>query len=442
MRPAFLFEKVNSMTSPTPASHIKKIGFWMCLAVVMGNMIGSGVFLLPASLAPFGWNAVAGWIVTIGGALCLAHVLARLTAHFPNARGLSGLIDESLGPVAGILIAFSYWVSVWTGVVTITVGGVSYASSLIPVLAKHSTIAVLAAIWILTLVNIIGVRAAGTVQAVTMILKLIPLVIVGFLVVAIFGREGTASLAPYPAEGLGLASVNAAAALTLWAMIGFEAAGAVSDKVETPEVNVPRATFWGALLTGVIYLVVCSGIALMLPADEVAQSAAPFELFVRHFWSPDVAPWIALFAAISAFGATNGWILVQGEVPLDMARRKLLPHWFAGTNDHGTPIRALIVSSIFASILVLANSSKTTAGLFSFMALLSTSATLWLYLACTISAFRHKVALPTAIIGLPFCLWSLWGAGWQVSLLSIALSLAGLPLYWWAKRERDVPAAA
>lgn len=423
------------MTTPTTARPARKLGLWMCLAVVMGNMIGSGVFLLPASLAPFGWNAVAGWIVTIAGALCLAHVLARLTAHFPNAGGLSGLIDETLGPVAGILIAFSYWVSVWTGVVTITVGGVSYASSLLPVLGEHSTIAILGAIWLLTLVNIVGVRAAGTVQAVTMILKLIPLLAVGLLILVIFGREGTASITPFPAEGLSLMSVNAAAALTLWAMIGFEAAGAVSDKVDNPSVTIPRATFWGALLTGLIYLVVCSGIGLMLPADEVAASPAPFELFVRRFWSPEVAPWIALFAAISAFGATNGWILVQGEVPLDMARRRLLPHWFAGTDGKGTPIRALIVSSIFASVLVLANGSKSTAGLFSFMALLSTSATLWLYLACTVAALKHKVALPTALIGLPFCLWSLWGAGWDVSLLSVGLSLAGLPLYWWARRE-------
>lgn len=428
---------MTATTPTTPSSTIqtRKIGFWMCLAIVMGNIIGSGVFLLPATLAPYGWNAVAGWVVTIAGALCLAHVLAKLTAHFPHAQGLSALIDETLGPVAGILIAFSYWVSVWTGVVTITVAGVSYASSLIPALGVHDTITVLTMIWLFTLVNIIGVQAAGIIQAVTMILKLVPLIVVAVLIALVFGREGSASLTPFPAEGLTLTTVNAAAVAALWAMIGFEAAGAVGDKVEKPEINVPRATFFGALLTGCIYLIVCSGITLMLPADEVANSAAPFELFVRRFWSPDVAPWIALFAAISAFGATNGWILVQGEVPLDMARRKLLPRWFAVTDAKGTPIRALIVSSIFASILVITNGNKSTVDLFYYMALLSTSATLWLYLACALAALRHKIALPTAIIGLPFCLWSLWGAGWKISLMSIGLSLAGLPLYWWAQRE-------
>ncbi len=424
------------MRPPATAVPIRKLGFWMCLAVVMGNMIGSGVFLLPASLAPFGWNGVAGWVVTIAGALCLAHVLARLTAHFTEARGLSGLITESLGPIPGTLIAFSYWVSVWTGVVTIAVGGVSYLSSLVPFVAQHGTLTVLAVIWTLTLINMRGVSAAGWLQSVTTLLKLVPLAVVAWLIFVVLARDGTASLAPFPDEGLSLPAVNAAAALTLWAMIGFEAAGAVADKVDKPEINIPRATFWGALLTGVIYLIVCSGIALMLPASAVEQSPAPFELFVRTFWSPSVGPWIALFAAISAFGATNGWILVQGEVPLDMARRRLLPDWFAHTDASGTPVRALIVSSLFASLLVIANSSKSTAGLFSFMALLSTSATLWLYLACTIAALKHRIALPTALIGLPFCLWSLWGAGLMVSLLSVLLSLAGLPLYWWARRKR------
>lgn len=418
------------MTSP------RKLGFWMCLAIVMGNMIGSGVFLLPVDLAQYGWNSVAGWVVTIAGALCLAHVLARLTASFPETRGLSGLIDTTLGPLPGTLIAFSYWVSVWTGVVTIAIGGVSYLTSLVPALAAHDTATLIAAIWVFTLINLRGVGAAGKIQAVTMVLKLIPLAVVGILVVWVLLRDGSASLAPLPVEGLSLPAVNAAAALTLWAMIGFEAAGAVGDKVDKPEINIPRATFWGAFLSGVIYLIICSGVVLMLPADAVAKSPAPFELFVRHFASPTLAPWIALFAAISAFGAVNGWILVQGEVPLDMARRGLLPRWFAATSAGGTPRRALVVSSILATILVLANSSKSTAGLFSYMALLSTSVTLWLYLACVIAAIKHRIAVPVAIIGFIFCLWSLWGAGIKISLLSIVLSLAGLPLYWWAQREK------
>lgn len=140
---------------------------------------------------------------------------------------------------------------------------------------------------------------------VTTILKLTPLVVVAILIGLILSQHGTGVLAPYPTDGLSLPSVNAAAALTLWAMVGFEAACAASHKIRDPQRNVPRATFYGALLSGIIYLIVCSGITLMLPSDKVAASNAPFELFVATFWSPGPASLVALFAAISAIGAVD-----------------------------------------------------------------------------------------------------------------------------------------
>ncbi|MGC1470345.1 MAG: amino acid permease [Sphingorhabdus sp.] len=413
----------------------QKLGFFMSVALVMGNMIGSGVFLLPQSLAPFGWNAIAGWVITIAGALCLAHVLAKLTAAHKGAIGPSELVERSFGPVAGFLIGFSFWVSVWTGCVTIAVGATSYMSSFLPILGEYPALAALGVIWTMTGVNLLGVRSAGSFQVVTTLLKLTPLIVVAVLIGMIFGREGTAALAPFPAEGLSLPSVNTAAAMTLWAMIGFEAACAASHKIDNPQRNVPRATFYGALLSGIIYLIVCSGITLMLPADKVAASPAPFELFVSTFWSPGPASFVAAFAAISAIGAVNGWTLVQGELPLEMAKRQMMPVWFARVTANGVPINGLLSATVLGSLLVLANSSQSMAGLFSFMALLTTSVTLWLYLACAAVALKRKIAVPFALLGLVFGVWSLWGAGLDASGLSIVLMLAGLPLYWWTRRS-------
>lgn len=412
----------------------QKLGFFMSVALVMGNMIGSGVFLLPQGLAPFGWNAIAGWVVTIAGALCLAHVLARLTAAHEGAIGPAELVERSFGPLAGFLIGFAFWVSVWTGCVTIAVGAVSYMASFWPALAAHPSLAALAVIWAMTGVNLLGVRSVGAFQVLTTLLKLIPLIVVAILIGLILARDGPAALAPLPEEGLSLPSVNAAAALTLWAMIGFEAACAASHKIDNPQRNVPRATFYGALLSGIIYLVVCSGITLMLPADKVAASNAPFELFVATFWSPGVATFVAAFAAISAIGAVNGWTLVQGEMPLEMANRRMMPQWFARVAHNGVPINGLVTATALGSLLILANSSQSMAGLFTFMALLTTSVTLWLYLACAMVALKRKIAVPFALLGLVFGVWSLWGAGIEVSGWSIILMLAGLPLYWWARR--------
>lgn len=413
----------------------QKLGFFMSVALVMGNMIGSGVFLLPQGLAPFGWNAIAGWVVTIAGALCLAHVLAKLTASHAGAIGPAELVERSFGPLAGFLIGFAFWVSVWTGCVTIAVGATSYMSSFLPALGEHPSLTALAIIWTMTGVNLLGVRSAGSFQVVTTLLKLTPLIVVAILIGMIFGREGTAALAPFPEEGLSLPSVNTAAAMTLWAMIGFEAACAASHKIENPQRNVPRATFYGALLSGIIYLIVCSGITLMLPADKVAASPAPFELFVSTFWSPGPASLVAAFAAISAIGAVNGWTLVQAEVPLEMAKRQMMPQWFARTTANGVPINGLLSATVLGSLLVLANSSQSMAGLFTFMALVTTSVTLWLYLACAVVALKRKIAVPFALLGLVFGVWSLWGAGVDASGLSIVLMLAGLPLYWWTRRS-------
>jgi basic amino acid/polyamine antiporter, APA family len=413
----------------------QKLGFFMSVALVMGNMIGSGVFLLPQSLAPFGWNAIAGWLVTISGALCLAHVLAKLSANHDRAIGPAELVENSFGPLAGFLIGFSFWVSVWTGCVTIAVGAVSYMASFWPMLSQHPSLAALAVIWTMTAINLLGVRSAGSFQLITTILKVTPLIIVAVLIGLIFGHEGKAAIAPFPDAGLSLGAINSAAALTLWAMVGFEAACAASHKIEDPQRNVPRATFYGALLAGILYLIVCSGITLMLPAEKVAASNAPFALFVESFWSPTAASFVALFAAISAIGAVNGWTLVQGELPLEMARRHMLPAWFGRTSDNGVPVNGLLTATVLGSILIFANSSQAMGDLFAFMALLTTSVTLWLYLACAVVALKCRTATPFAIIGLAFGVWSLWGAGWEAGGLSIILMLSGLPLYFYARRS-------
>jgi APA family basic amino acid/polyamine antiporter len=414
------------------------LGFWMCLALVMGNMIGSGVFLLPASLAPFGWNAVAGWVVTIAGALVLAYLLVRLTKALPKEADTVGIVRASFGAIPGFMIGWSYWVSVWTANVTLAVACVSSFSVFAPGLSTVPFLPALAALtllWILTLVSLSGARSAGGVQVVTLILKLIPLLVVIVIIALALARTRTAYLAPLPEEGLTLTGVAASATLTLWALLGFESASVVGEKVANPQVTIARATMIGTAVTGLIYLVVCSGIALMLPVEVASASNAPFATFVERYWAREPGLMVAAFAGIAALGALNGFVLLQGEVPLAMVRAQTLPRWFGKTNRRDAPARALILSSVLASILLLANSSKTMGGMFTFMALLSTSASLWLYLAIALAAAKHRIALPWAITGAVYALLAIWGAGIYVSLMSLALMLSGLPLFLLARRS-------
>lgn len=420
----------------------QKLGLSMGIALVMGNMIGSGVFLLPASLAPFGWNGVAGWAITIAGALALAFVLARLTVTFPQASGPTGFVELAFGRIPSFMIGWAYWVSVWTANVTLAVAAVSFLSIFLPSLGQHMALSTIALIWLVTAINWQGARAVGRFQVVTLLIKLIPLVTVMILVPVAFGRSEPVAITPFPAEGLSVAAVSGSAILTLWALLGFESASVAADKVDNPTVTIPRATIIGTLATGILYLVVCSAIALMLPAAEVAKSEAPFALFAETYWGHGPALWIAAFAAVSALGALNGWTLIQAEQPARLAQQGLLPAWLARANRHGTPSAALLLSSAIATACVILNNNKSTAEMFTFMAVLSTSVTLWLYLACAAAALRLRVAIPIALIGLAYALWTLWGAGLGVSALSLVLMAAGLPLYAWTRMSAAASTSA
>ena len=408
-------------------------------------MIGSGVFLLPASLAPYGWNAVGGWLITITGALVLALVFARLARALPEVGGAVGFVDAAFGHVPAFLVSWIYLISNLTALVTLAVAAISYLSVMVPAIAAHAFLPALLAVgvvWAIILLNLRGIRTAGTVQAVTTVVKIVPLLlVVGLAAGALLG--GDATLAPFEPSAISLDALGGAAALTMFALLGFEAACFATARVRDPEVNVPRATLWGTVLTGVLYLLVSSAIALMLPQAIASSSPAPFATFIDRFWSNGPAALVAVFAIVSCVGALNGWTLLQGELVRSMAGRGLLPAWFGALDANGVARRALLVSAAACTVLALMNASRGLRGLFEFLLLLATSASLWFYLACALAALRLNVARSVAALGVLFALGTLWGAGIGPSMLSLVLMIAGLPLYWWARRERvSVPAEA
>lgn len=402
----------------------------------MGNMIGSGVFLLPASLAPYGWNAVLGWVVTIAGTLVLAWVFAALTRALPAARDPTGFVAEAFGELPAFLVAWLYLVSIWSAVASISMAGVSYLSSLVPGISATPFLPSLCAmllVWTMTVVNLRGVHAAGRFQILTVALKLVPLLGVIGLAALVLG-QGTGEIRPFVASEIDTGQLSGAAALTLFALLGFECASVAAGKVENPAVNVPRATLWGTALTGLVYLLVCSAVALMLPEAVAAGSPAPLATFVETYWNTGTGQLLSLFAIISCVGAVNGWVLMQGELPRSMAERGILPAWFAGTDARGTPMRALLLSGAIATFFLVFTASRSMQGIYEFLLLLSTSSTLWLYLLCALAAVRMKVVRGLALVGAVYALWTLWGAGLEATGWSLVLAVAGVPLYLWTRR--------
>ncbi len=414
-----------------PRTTPRLLGFWMALALVVGNIIGAGVFLLPASLAPFGPNILPGWLLTIAGALCLAWVLAQL------ARRISGgpyaYVADALGAEAGFLVMWSYWISVWTAVAALAIAAVSYASSLLPALGQGvaAPLLAIACVLVFTAINSRGALAAGGVQLVTTLLKLLPLLVAVALLLLGRSDPGAAS-APVPVSIGGIAGV---AALAMFAMLGFESATLPAGKVKDEARTVPRATIAGTLVAGAVTLGACGAVLYLLPAAVAANSPSPFADAIRPALGEGAGTLVTLFALISALGALNGWILISGEVPLSMAEARVFPAWFGKTTRLGTPVRAQWVSSLIAALLLAANYTRGLSGIFTFMILVSTVSALVLYAAAAVAALKLRIAVAASNLGLLFTAFAFWGAGLEASLWGLGLLLTGVPVYWLNRRS-------
>jgi len=437
-----------------PAAPPRQLGFWMCLALVVGNMIGSGVFLLPASLAPYGLNSILGWIFTASGGVLLAIVFAALARVYPQAGGPYLYPRLAFGECCGFVMAWGYWMSVWVGNAAIAIGSVASLSELVPALRTTQgapALTAVAMIWILTYVNWRGVKQVGVIQLVTTVLKLMPLLAVIILAIVLLGRADASSLIKVEPQPFTVSAITAAAILTLWPLLGLESATVPAENVIDPERNIPRSTLWGTLVTAIIYVIACSAVILLIPGSELKDSNAPFADVMRLFWGDWAARAVALFVFISGFGALNGWILIQGEMPRVLAREKIFPELFAHESRYRTPDYSLFITSMLVTIVMLMNYSGSMVNVFTFIILISTSAYLVMYLFCSLAAFKlawrgdmgvhgRKMMglLAVAMLAALYSAWTLWGAGAEAFWWGMGLFALGLPLYflmkWWQRR--------
>lgn len=425
----------------------KPLGFGMAVALVMGNMIGSGVFLLPASLASFGGLSLAGWMASAAGATCLALSFARLARLHPAAGGPYAYTRRAFGDVPAFLVAWGYWISVWGALAALAVAGVGYLDPFIPGIVRTPALAALLAIaiiWVLIGVNVSGVRAAGRVQAITTILKVLPLALVGVGGLFFFSPEAFTVQASGPREIAG--GVTAVATLTLWAFLGLECATIPAGAIANADRTIPRATMAGTLLTGAIYLISTVGVMSLVPAAALSTSTAPFADGARALLGDGAAQLVAMGAAISCFGALNGWTLVVGQLPLAAARDGLFPQVFTRTSGNGTPVAGMVIAGVLATALVAMNYTRGLVELFTFIILLSTLSTLVPYVFCSLAAFLIGRDTLTAsmrlVAGLAFtyALWAIGGAGQETVFWGYLLLMAGLPVYVFIRIRTRQPA--
>ncbi|MGH8076822.1 MAG: amino acid permease [Lysobacter sp.] len=425
-----------------PKNSDRPLGFWSATALVVGSMIGSGVFLLPASLAQYGAASLLGWGITLFGAVLLALTFCKLATRWPQTGGPYVYARNAFGELPGFVVAWSYWVSVWCANAAIAVAFAGSIGAIFPAATATPARAAgcaLVALWLCSAINLAGVRQAGRMQVVTTLLKVLPLVLFGGVALWFVEAQQFRPFNPTPDS---LPSVaHATVALTLWAFLGLEAATVPAGSIRDAERTVPRATIVGTLIAGVATILACTAVLGLIPAGELKNSQAPMADAARLLWGPAAGIGLAAVAAVSCFGALNGWVLVSAQLPLAAARDGVFPSLFVKIDPQGTPVVGVLVSSALASVLVVSNYSRSLVQVFTFSILLSTAATLLPYVISS-AAWLWRGGGPSRTIAaaaLVYSLYALAGVGSESLIWGSVLVVAGLPIYWLARRHRTQP---
>ena len=418
----------------------RKLGPGLATVLVAGNMIGSGVYLLPATLGAIGSVSVFGWAIAAVGAMLLAGVFGALGALRPTTEGAVAYAGEGLGRFFGFQAGWLYWISCWVGDVAIAVAVTGYLTVFLPVLhaPPAAAAATIAVIWLLTLANLVGPRLVGLVQGATLVVGLVPVLAAGLFGWLWFQPDvffDSWNVSGRPAA----AAVQASLVSVFWAFLGLESAAMAAAAVRSPARNVPIATVGGVALAAVVYILATTALMGLAPADELATSSAPFAMAMQRIGGAAAAALIAACALIKAAGTLGGWILVTAETSRWTAAAGYLPAWLARVRADGSPAPALLCMAVLMSAVVCATVAPTLRQQFSVLINVTVVLSLIVYAYCCLALLRYSRAVgdararrllqATAVLALAFCAWVTAVSG--VSTLAIAAGLMAVTALLW-----------
>ncbi len=419
-----------------------KIGFWSVFALVTGSQIGSGVFMLPASLAPYGLFSLAGWLISGVGAIALALVFAGLCSRFPQTGGPHVYVQHAFGPAWGFFTGWTYWVISWVSTTVVVVVSISY---LTPLIGHHAPGVYLALeiglVVLITALNLKGVQAAGHAEFVLTILKFLPLLMIPLIALCGFDRHHFV-MAPC-ASALPLSQIlSQVTLLTLWGFIGLESATTPAGSVENPGKTIPRAIVIGTLCVAALYLINSVGIMGLIPGSQLVHSKAPYVDTVQIIFGGQWHLLIAVIASVACIGTLNAWMLASGQIALGLAEDHLMPSLFAKKNKYDAPFFALLTSCAgILPLLILTNNSSLSQQITAIIDF-SVVAFLFVYLICVV-AFLKVLKTQSAswlswlygILALIFCGWILYETPLKTLTIASLFTLSGLPVYGlWYRR--------
>ncbi|WP_165431769.1 cadaverine/lysine antiporter [Atlantibacter hermannii] len=403
-------------------SSVKKIGLFACTGVVAGNMMGSGIALLPANLASIGSIALWGWGISLLGAVSLAYVYARLAIRNPQQGGPIAYAGE-ISPAFGFQTGVLYYHANWIGNLAIGITAVSYLSTFFPILSQPipAGIACIVIVWVFTFINMLGGSWVSRLTTIGLVLVLIPVVLTAVMGwhwfdVAIYKANWNTS------HATDVHAVFKSILLCLWAFVGVESAAVSTGIVENPRRTVPLATMTGTCLAGLVYIAATQVIAGMYPASQIASSGAPFAVSASTMFGTWAAPVVSAFTAFACLTSLGSWMMLVGQAGQRAADDGNFPKIYGELDSNGIPKKGLFLAGIQMTVLmllimVLDSSGGKASDLFGELTGIAVLLTMLPYFYSCVDLiryegmnFRNTASLIASFLGCCFCFIALIGA--------------------------------
>lgn len=423
----------------------KDLGLVIATALVTGNMMGSGIFMLPATLASKSGPgaALSAWIITALGSIFLALSFAKLGSKYPLTGGPAEFSRIAFGDYMGFLNAWLYWNGSWIGNAAVIIAAASYAGKLIPAIAENHLIGFIftsAILWIFTAINILGVRKAGKIQTTITIFELS--LFLFFIIAALLHIDFSNFIPVFP-KGKGMETIPSAAASTLWAFVGLESASIAAGEIRNPGRNVKLSTIFGICIAACMYLLINFAAIGAMPQNLLAESKAPIADILSQYFGSGITTFITFSVIISVLGTTVGWLLSTARVAFAAGENSVFPKCFAKVHPKfKTPYVSLVIGSVLVNILLFMNYNKTLLEAFNFVILLATLSFLPVYAFTaaaeiqllfkkdkniTVLKFIKSALIP--LLGFAYACWAIYGSGADAAMWGFILMLSGMPVY-------------
>jgi len=398
----------------------KGLGPFTATLLVTGNMVGSGLFLLPASLAAIGSASLIGWAISAAGAMALAGVFAVLGVIRPDPDGLVRYPADGLHPVLGFVAWLFYWVSCWFGNVAIAIAAVGYLAVFLPQLIGPwpTALAAIVLVWLMALANLRGPRLVAWLSGSTLLIGLVP--IVAAIVFGFAAFDPKVFLDSWNVSGKPLGQViPGSLVLIFWAYLGLESATIAARAIDNPRRNLPIAAVGGVALASLIYAAATAAVMGVIPAVELARSTAPFADVVGRLVGPLAGALVAACALIKTLGTLGGWMLVAAEAGRCGGASGYLPKALVAEDPTARlPVRGVLLTAVLMSLTSLVTLSPTLAGQFNALINVAVLANMAVYLLCALALIRFAMAMQ------PGRRWAVWGLAGVAAVFCLWVSYA------------------